>query len=197
MSSTPVQAIKAHRGPKPKPISERVLRARDLKPILYPERTYYSRHQKVRTLLFLEHYRVPIQNSPSKRRPTQQEAADLYNIPQRTISDWVRNKKLIGGVGINSLVGAQQPGAVSHCWWPELEESLYKDFIEWREEGRIVRKGWFRVQAGFRFRELYPRVNPAVFGFSDGWFRGFLGRHKITLRSITKKALKVPPSINP
>ena len=55
-----------------------------------------------------------------------------------------------------------------------------------------MRQGWFRIQAQFRFREIYPDVNPNIFRFSNGWFHGFLERHKITLRTITKKAQKVP-----
>jgi len=35
-------------------------------------------------------------------------------------------------------------------------------------------------------------VNPNIFRFSNGWFYGFLGRNKISLRSITKKATKIP-----
>ena len=54
-----------------------------------------------------------------------------------------------------------------------------------------MRRGWFRVQAGFRFCELYPERDPASFRFSTGWFTGFLGRHRISLRSVTKKAQKV------
>ena len=56
----------------------------------------------------------------------------------------------------------------------------------------MVRRGWFRIQAGFRFRELYPDIDPMVFRFSNGWFAGFLGRNRISLRSVTKKAQKIP-----
>jgi len=55
-----------------------------------------------------------------------------------------------------------------------------------------VWRGWFCVQAGFQFRELYPEKDPPSFQFSTGWFTGFLGRHRISLRSVTKKAQKVP-----
>jgi len=76
--------------------------------------------------------------------------------------------------------------------WPELEDRLYSEFIEWRKGGRTVRQGWFRIQSQFQFRGIYLEVNPAVFRFSNRWFRGFLGRHKISLGSITKKAQKIP-----
>jgi len=52
-------------------------------------------------------------------------------------------------------------------------------------------EGWFRVQAGFRFRELYPERDPASFLFSTGWFTGFLAQHPISQPSITKKGQKV------
>ena len=193
MTLPQLQAVKTRRGPKAKSISERTLRPKDLRPIRYPEHTY-SRYQKVRVLLFLEHYRIPVSTRRGGylRHPSQQEASDVYNVPRRTISDWVKDKKLIESVGINSPDKIQTREVVSHRRWPELEERLYQDFAEWRKEGRIVRRGWFRVQALFRFRELFPQVDPVVFRFSDGWFHGFLGRHKISLRIITKKAQKVP-----
>jgi len=40
-------------------------------------------------------------------------------------------------------------------------------------------------------------MNSSVFRFSNGWFRGFLGRHHISLQSITKKAQKVPEDYKP
>jgi len=83
-------------------------------------------------------------------------------------------------------------GNETQCWWPELEERLYKDFIECQGQGRMVRKGWFCIEAGFCFRELYTDVDPMVFRFSNGWFAGFLGRNRISLRSVTKKAQKIP-----
>ena len=96
-------------------------------------------------------------------------------------------------MGINTKGRAPDPdiGNYSQCWWPELEEKLYSDYLEWREQGRIVRRGWFQVRAGFRFRELYSDRDPAGFQFNNGWFAGFLGRHQISLRSVTKKAQNV------
>jgi len=78
-------------------------------------------------------------------------------------------------VGENALVRTEASESNSHCRWPELEAKLYEHFIKWREKGRIVRRGWFRVQARFRFRELYPTVSSSIFHLSNGWFRGFLG----------------------
>ena len=69
---------------------------------------------------------------------------------------------------------------------------MHGDFLGWQGQGRIVRSGWFCVQACFRFRELYPEKDLASFRFSTGWFTSFLGRYRISLRSITKKVQKVP-----
>jgi len=75
--------------------------------------------------------------------------------------------------------------------WPELEDKLYIEFMERRKAGRIVKQEWFRIQSTFLFRSIYPNVNAAIFSFSNWWFRGFLGRHQISLRSITKTAQKL------
>lgn len=187
------RVAKKQRGPKAKSISERILKERSLNPIVRIERTY-SQRQKIRVLTYLEHHQIPLRAPGKFRKPTQQEAEDQFNIPRRTISEWARKKKEIEGTGINTSRRAQAPagGTESQCWWPELEEKLYKDFLECRGQGRMVRRGWFRIQAGFRFCELYPDVDPLVFHFSNGWFAGFLGRNRISLRSVTKKAQKIP-----
>ncbi|RPA90955.1 DDE-domain-containing protein [Choiromyces venosus 120613-1] len=177
----PIRSPKRRRGPKAKPICERNLTQQELKPIQYPERTY-SQSQKLRVLVFLEHHQIPLQRPGEYRRPTQQEASDTYQVPQRTISDWTRKKDKIEQIGKDSPV--KKAAA--------LEDQLYNDFLERREARRTVRQAWFRIQSQFRFREIYPNVNPAIFRFSNGWFRGFLGRHKISLRCITKKAQKMP-----
>jgi len=141
-------------------------------------------NNRIVTLLFQQGY----------RQPTQQEASDMYQIPRRTISDWVRKKKEIEKVGKNSPVKKQEGelGYSRRVLWPELEDKLYVESIERRKAGRIVKQEWFRIQSTFLFRSIYPNVNAAIFPFSNRWFRGFLGRHRISLRSITKTAQKLP-----
>ncbi|RPB02545.1 DDE-domain-containing protein [Choiromyces venosus 120613-1] len=39
---------------------------------------------------------------------------------------------------------------------------------------------------------MYPDIDSTLFPFSNGWFRSFLSRYKISLRSITNKAQKLP-----
>jgi len=82
-------------------------------------------------------------------------------------------------------------GVSQRVLWPQLEDVLYSQFIERREAGRTVRQEWFRIQSQFLFRETYPFASPELFRFSNGWFRGFLDRHRISLGAITKKAQKI------
>jgi len=187
-----IRSPKKRRGPKPKTLATRELRDQDLKPIRYPERTY-SQNQKLRVLTFLEKHQIPLQRLGQYRQPTQQEASDLYQIPRRTISDWVQKRSTIEKLGRDSRVKKEESLVCTRrVLWPELEDFLYKEFMERRKTGRTVRQGWFRIQSRFQFRVIYPNVNPEIFRFSNGWFRGFLNRHRISLRSITKKAQKVP-----
>jgi len=177
-------------------IHERQLTQQELQPIVHPERTY-SQHQKLRVLTFLTNHQIPLPYPGDQRYrlPTQQEASDLYLIPRRTISDWVRKKEVIEKYGKRSRVrkdSNEEVGYSRRVLWPELETRLYQEFLERREAGRSVRQGWFRIESQFQFRQIYPQVNPAVFRFSNGWFRGFLDRHKISLRCITNKAQKLP-----
>lgn len=146
----------------------------------------------IRVLVFLEHYGIQLLWENEFRKPSQPEAADVYGVPQRTISDWVRKKKQREGVGENALLRAEALEGISHCWWLELEAKLYyENFWKWRGQGRIVRRGWFWDQAGFRFREVYPTVSPNIFRSSNWWFLGFLGWHRISLWSVMKKAQEV------
>ena len=186
----PIRKPKIHRGPKAKTIVQRQF---TLKPIQYIERTY-SQGQKLRVLTFLEHHEIPLLFQQGYRQPTQQEASDMYQIPRRTISDWVRKKKEIEKVGKNSPVKKQEGelGYSRRVLWPELEDKLYIEFIERRKAGRIVKQEWIRIQSTFLFRSIYPNMNAAIFFFSNRWLRGFLGRHRISLRSITKTAQKLP-----
>lgn len=183
MREARVERRKRQRGPTATKITERELTERDLRPIIFPERTY-SQKQKLRVLSFLEHHRIALESQPGEyRRPTQVEASALFQIPQRTISDWVRGRESIevGGVGC-TVKRREESGYSTRILWPELEAQLYREFLKRREAGRTVRQGWFRVQSQFLFRSLYPNVSPTIFRFSPGWFRGFLARNKISLR---------------
>jgi len=75
----------------------------------------------------------------------------MYQIPLRTISDWVRKEKEIEKVG-KSSPAKKQEGELAYSWrvlWPELEDKLYIEFIERRNAGRIVKQEWFRIQSTF------------------------------------------------
>jgi len=122
----------------------------------------------------------------------------MYLISRRTISTWVKSRNQIEGVGKNSQIKREEiSGNTQRVFWPELEERLHSEFLEQQKAGRSVRQGWFRIQSQFLFQFLYPNVNSSVFRFSNGWFRGFLGRHYISLRSIMKIAQKVPEDYKP
>ena len=78
--------------------------------------------------------------------------------------------------------------------WVEMERKLYDSFRQRRAEGKVVRRSWFRQNAKRLYAETYSSSNTIVsqFCFSNGWFRGFLSWHRITLRAITNKASQLP-----
>ena len=151
--------MKKKRGPKLKLISERILDKRSIKPIILVEQTY-SQWQKIHILNYLEHQQIPLQHKGKFPQPTQQEAADKFQIPRRTISNWVKKKGGIEKVGINTKGHTLDPdvGYYSQCWWPELLAKFHGDLYEWGGPGRIVWRG------GFVFRP--------VFGFASCILRG-------------------------
>lgn len=99
-----------HQGPKPKSIANQVLKASDLKPIQRVERTY-SQKQKLCVLVFLWHHRIPVVprvhdkylrfklELPEYQPPMQQEASELFQVPQKTVSNWVWQQQAIETVG--------------------------------------------------------------------------------------------------
>ncbi|RPA99425.1 hypothetical protein L873DRAFT_1843546 [Choiromyces venosus 120613-1] len=138
------------RGPKPKRLYEHHSHAAKIKPPKRQEKAW-SQAQKIWVLTFLFHHQVPttptIHSSNNSadllRPPTQIEASKLFGIPQRTISECVKNKEKIEGLGNGT------------------------------------------------YTNLCTSKNKSIFKFSNGWFEGFLGRYKISLRTITKKAQKI------
>lgn len=168
----------------------------------------WSQAQKVRVLTYLTHHRIPIEpdiripaTSASAestcsevnlfRSPTQTEASQLFGVPQRTISEWVKKEK-----NIESIAGGTHPRLRTFrvevtCKWPETESQLYNRFIQAREKGQAIRREWFRRHSMEIFMTLYPNMERSVFRFSNGWFGGFLRRYRISIRAVTKKAQKV------
>lgn len=169
---------KLHRGPKSKTIKDRILKPQDLKPIRRPECSW-SQWQKIRLLVFLYHHRIMMKIG--YRNPTQQEASDIYGVPQRTIRGWVRKQEEIE---LSSRI-THSPRVVMllRCLWPELESRLYHLFLDCREQGQAIRTGWFRIHSLAIFRQLFPNTchSNTISRFSNGWFRGFIGRYRISL----------------
>jgi len=117
-----------------------------------------------------------------------EEVSQLFKIPRSTVSTWKKEEENI--INTRKSGRSQRPHIL--CYWPELELVLYKEFIKRREEGRMVRRGWFRRTARRLFNEQYPHVLGSLFCFSVGWFTGFLRRFYISLRFTTNKAQKLP-----
>jgi len=195
---TPLQYKKIERkkpGPKPKKISERHAYAAKIKPVKRPEKAW-SQAQKIRVLTYLHHTQIPItptiylSTTELFRSPTQTEASENFGIPQRTISEWVKNKENIEDLGGGKHTNICTSKSKDMSKWPEMESKLYERFIEKREKGQAIRREWFRRHAMEIFMAVYPNADTGIFMFSNGWFGGFLGRYRISFRAITKKAQK-------
>jgi len=170
-------------------------------PIRRIQRTY-STKKKRQVLLFLVNHLIPLQINlfgqyihikgrslqgiptppTGYRHPTLVEAATYYGIASaRTISGWWSTQEAL----FNPKRKDYSPR------WPELEAKLWDLFIEARGKRRIVTQHWFRRTSIALFSELYPDCSQ-LFVFSTGWFRGFLNRHSIVRRRLTKQASKTP-----
>ncbi|CAG9942603.1 unnamed protein product [Clonostachys rosea f. rosea IK726] len=118
-----VTPAKRRPGRKRKSLEDRIYSPP--KPARRVERSYPD-HQKIKVLMFLHHHRVFVRRVKSPdyyRPPSQQEAADFFQIPQRTIGQWVRQK--------DEIIQGKPPRYSPQ--WPLLEEALMKEFHQARK----------------------------------------------------------------
>lgn len=109
-------------------------------------------------------------------------------VPGSTLSSWKKQLEKILEMPKRARASISDPT----CAYPEMEEKLFSKFWERRQEGKIVRRGWFRLASKWLFGQVYPGINHTQFKFSNGWFLGFLSRWGISIRITTNKAQKIP-----
>ncbi|KAF2839311.1 hypothetical protein M501DRAFT_1016390 [Patellaria atrata CBS 101060] len=98
--SNPSFEYPKRRGPKPKPLSERVYKAPKPR---RQHRTTFSKKTKMEVLMWLTHHKVSAfkydgyarPEIPIIRPPTHQEAANHFKIDRSTVSRWWRTKDQI------------------------------------------------------------------------------------------------------
>ncbi|RPA95695.1 hypothetical protein L873DRAFT_1296168 [Choiromyces venosus 120613-1] len=179
--------VKKKRGPKRKPLTK-ILR----KPKKAAENPYrsYTVSYKLRVLSYWIGTRIRC--SPTKvRELTQEEVAAYFKVPASNLSRWRIEEK--EGKFKQQKAGQRRAagGGRKRCW-PEMEKELFQQFRERRALGRPVRWGWFKRVSKDLFKKHYPARNPEEFRFSNGWFRGYLNWHQISLRFATNKASQLP-----
>lgn len=176
--------------PRPKPTQT--------KPVQRIERSY-SRERKIQVPLWLKYYRVPneasntgVNTGVKMRPPTLDETACFFQIPKSTIAYWTKPE--ISEWIIQSKLNSRMGATMFLCVWPEMERKLFEAFMERRKLGRAVRDSWFRRKALDLWKECYPQIAGAcdLFVFSQGWFQGFLSRHRIVLGFVTNTAQALP-----
>lgn len=148
-------------------------------PIKRVERSY-SKVKRDEVIIWMTHHRID--RWGEFKQPTSVDAALNFKIPERTIRDWWRKRD-------EYLPNRQTRMYTPH--WPDLEKELFLRFKTARENHKVVTTSWFRLHARRLFGQLYPEA-PHLFTFSNGWWRGFLRRHAIVKRRITKQATKRP-----
>lgn len=165
------------RGPKPMLLKDR--KARVTKPASRQQRSY-TKKKKEEVVMWLIHHRV--YHNGEFVPPSTREAEAYFLIPNRTIAGWK-------AAFCESYV---EDRSRSYCpRWPGLKDQLYELFIERKSRFKVVTTFWFRMKSRAIFRDLYPSF-PTYFTFSTDWYRGFLRRHNIIKRRITKQSTKRP-----
>ncbi|KAK4234662.1 hypothetical protein C8A03DRAFT_18485, partial [Achaetomium macrosporum] len=137
-------APRRRRGPKTTPLAQRAP-SKVFKPIQRIERTF-SRQKKIEVLSFLHHHRIynperrldfrlrsGTQDNGDYRPPTLAGASVFFQIARSTIKTWWKN--------LEAIVEGKVPKFRAR--WPEVEVSLFRDFLACRAAGKIVTTSWF------------------------------------------------------
>ena len=179
--------VKKRPGPKRRPIADAP--HAPPKPVESRYRSYTVSY-KLRILSYWQTPSIPI-GPTGKRIPRRDEVAKRYKISSSNLSRWQKEEK----EGKFLLqVGTQKRAIGGGCArrWVHLERELYQQFLERRAMGKSVRRSWFRRTCKTLFPKIYPSLSSHEFSFSNGWFRGFLSWHQISLRIVTNKASQLP-----
>lgn len=163
-------------GPRPKPLKDRKFKPSN--PIQRPERTY-SKEKKEEVLKRLIFGRIT--KKGREKLPSLRDAVQHFQIPLSTIQGWNVDRESFIEEHTRKLCPK----------WPELEAQVYFYFLERRTKGKVVTTSWFRRKAQAIYKELYPDQSSRL-PFSTSWWRGFLRRHNIVKRRVTKQATKRP-----
>lgn len=105
------------------------------------------------------------------RPPTQQQATIWFKISQQIISAWWRNIINIFSLQTGSY---NVENMVWMCEWHDMEMELFDFFLQQRQRGGLVRRGWFRRAAILPFKQcVMNHVIPSTLGpycnFSPLW----------------------------
>lgn len=181
-------------GKKRVPVAKlrRVFRS---KPVKSKARRSYTSRTKIEVLSYWATPSIPEEGDPTgkrKRIPTVLEVSAYFGgIPGASISRWRRDEEDILKTKRNEGRRVAKAIGLVQCQWPEMEKIVYDRFLQQRNEGQIVRRGWFRYTSTNVFHECYPE-QIEKFRFSYGWFTRFLTRQRITIRFTTNRAQKIP-----
>ncbi|RPA92399.1 hypothetical protein L873DRAFT_1710114, partial [Choiromyces venosus 120613-1] len=150
----------------------------------------YTVNSKLRILLYWK--TRSIHYGPSCfHAPTQAEVAAHFRLPATNLSRWKKEYEVahyIAGKGTEQ----RTLGGGRRRKWKEMEKELYEEFRQWYAMGRPIRRSWFRHISKELVQRIYEGEEHEPFCFSNGWFRGLLSWHEVSLRTVTNKASKLP-----
>ena len=195
MSTNALENTPNRPGKKRVPVAEK-RRYFPAAPLKTPGRRSYTNKKKIQVLSFWATPSIIAewdQEEEELRCPYIAEVSAYFaGIPKSCISSWRRDEELI--LQGNAQLGRRNKSCNSLGKWPDLEAELYERFLVQRAEGRIVRRGWFRAVSKEVFSLCYAHrsLSESSFLFSQGWFLGFLARHRISIRFTTNRAQKIP-----
>ncbi|KAK4449510.1 hypothetical protein QBC34DRAFT_405187 [Podospora aff. communis PSN243] len=177
---------KKRKGPKPKPLSERVQSWTFDKPKTRQERSY-TRERKIEVLMYLVKHRIPFEKSYRKvarrrigqynedadvpevgpdgrrvwfRSPTYKEASEFWKIPVATISNWWDHReKILDGTGIEL---PKKPEAPPGGGGPPKPPKPAKPPVDPEEAARLKeqQKEWLAVRGYRAIMKANPQPVP-------------------------------------
>jgi transposase-like protein len=111
-------------------------------------------------------------------------AATNIGCTPKMLRDWIRDYDTINA----SAKGCRKSRPKVSAKEPQMEQELHELFLQKRAIGRKIGSRWFFQNAQLIYGRIYPQraegkhTTYTGFGFSRGWFEGFLKRRSISLR---------------
>ena len=137
------------------------------------QRNSYTRETKLQILNYFR------ENGENKYKTCKE-----FNLNSKTLSTWIKEE-----AKILQMPAGKRANRYRLPRYPDVEESLYTQYLEQKKQGLKTGKAWLRSKAKEIMDELHPG---AKFKFSSHWFSRFKERYGLAFQLQDSKFQNTP-----